>query len=73
MAKITPHIDYGSSYILLSRLPFDQALALKSWIPDTSVISLRTANGWVSDAVQYSEYEYWFDYQYLSSDKDFEV
>jgi len=64
MAKVNPHIDLGTGYIQLSRLPFDQANKLRSWLPMTSVISLSTASGNVQDAVQYSEYEYWFDYQF---------
>ncbi len=73
MAKIQPHIDFGTGYVLLSKLPFDQALELRSWIPQTSIVSMNTAEGWVADAVQYSEYEYWFDYQYLSKESEFEV
>ncbi len=73
MAKIQPHIDFGTGYIQLSKLPFDQAMELRSWIPQTSLISISTTNGLVTDAIQYSEYEYWFDYQYTSTESDFEV
>lgn len=72
MAKIQPHIDYGTGYVLMSRLPFDQALQLRSWIPQTSFVSINTTEGLVQDAIQYSEYEYWFDYQYTSTDTDFD-
>ncbi|MCO6358961.1 hypothetical protein BXY85_1440 [Roseivirga pacifica] len=74
MAKAHPHIDLGTSYVQLSKLPFDQALELKSWIPQTSFISLKTAQGYVADAIQYSEYEYWFDFYFASvKEPDFEV
>lgn len=72
MAKIHPHIDLGTGYVLLSKLPFDQALELRSWIPQTSFISISTREGMVTDAIQYSEYEYWFDYQYTSTETDFD-
>jgi hypothetical protein len=64
MAKVNPHLDLGTGYVQLSRLPFDQAMELKAWLPMTSIISLNTSFGQVNDAVQFSEYEYWFDYYY---------
>lgn len=73
MAKIQPHIDLGTGYVQLSKLPFDQALELRSWVPQTSFISITTSEGLVTDAIQYSEYEYWFDYQYASLESDFEI
>ena len=73
MAKIQPHIDLGTGYVQLSKLPFDQALELRSWVPQTSFISITTSEGLVTDAIQYSEYEYWFDYQYTSLESDFEI
>jgi len=62
MAKVNPHIDLETGYVQLSKLPFDQAIKLRSWLPSTSLITLKTANGQVEDAIQYSEYEYWFDF-----------
>lgn len=73
MAKIQPHIDLGTGYVQLSKLPFDQALELRSWVPQTSFINITTSEGLVTDAIQYSEYEYWFDYQYTSKESDFEI
>lgn len=72
MAKVNPHFDLGTSYVQLSKLPFDQAMEFRTWIPMTSMISLNTTVGRVEDAIQYSEYEYWFDYYYSkTSEPDF--
>ncbi len=74
MAKINPHIDLGTGYVQLSKLPFDQSLQLRSWLPMTSMINLSTQEGQVNDAIQYSEYEYWFDYHFMANqESDFEV
>lgn len=62
--KALPHIDLGTGYVQVSKLPFDQAIRLREWLPQTSFISLQTADQVIEDCIQYSEYEYWFDFQF---------
>lgn len=68
MAKVNPHIDLQTGYVQLSRLPFDQAIQLRKWLPTTSLVSLNTELGKIDDAIQYSEYEYWFDFFFTSAE-----
>jgi len=60
--KVFPHINQGAGYIQLSRLPINQNLKLKNWISENSLIKLRSNNGVIEYCIQYSEYEYWFDF-----------
>lgn len=62
MQKAFPHIDLGTGYIQLSRLPFNQAIKLRNWLPDTSMITIKSDGYLVDDCIQYSEYEYWYDF-----------
>lgn len=62
--KATPHIEFGTGYVQISKLPFDQALKLRDWLPQTSFINLTSENSVLKDCIQYSEYEYWFDFQF---------
>lgn len=62
MQKAFPHIDLGTGYIQLSRLPFNQAIKLRNWLPETSMVTVKSEGDLVNDCVQYSEYEYWFDF-----------
>ena len=64
MRKAIPHIDSGAGYIQLSRLPFNQAIELRNWLPITSLITVKSEEGLVNDCIQYSEYEYWFDFSF---------
>lgn len=72
MVKSLPHIDQGSGYVQVSRLPFNQALQLRAWLPQTSFIKVRTIDELLEDCIQYSEYEYWFDFQFQGHDKEFD-
>jgi hypothetical protein len=64
MHKAFPHIESGAGYIQLSRLPFNQSIKLRNWLPETSMITVK-ADGFIADdCIQYSEYEYWFDFQF---------
>ncbi len=72
MIKAYPHIDQGSGYVQISRLPLDQALRLKDWLPQTSFIKLKSDDLVMEDCIQYSEYEYWFDFLYTEQDKEAE-
>ncbi|MFT7057239.1 MAG: hypothetical protein ACJAR3_002885, partial [Roseivirga sp.] len=45
---------------------FDQALKLREWLPQTSFVNLFSDNSIHKDCIQYSEYEYWFDFQFNS-------
>lgn len=71
MQKASPHIDLGTGYIQLSRLPFNQVIKLRAWLPDTSFITVRDIEGLHEDCIQYSEYEYWFDF-FFKKDKETE-
>ena len=69
MHKAQPHIDLGTGYIQLSRLPFNQAIQLRNWLPDTSLVTVRAEEGGLQDCVQYSEYEYWFDFNFRQKEE----
>ncbi|PIQ49549.1 MAG: hypothetical protein COW03_04130 [Cytophagales bacterium CG12_big_fil_rev_8_21_14_0_65_40_12] len=69
--KAAPHYDLGTGYVEISKLPFDQVLKLRDWLPHTSFIKLRAQNEELVDCIQYSEYEYWFDFQF-SAEKEFD-
>ena len=74
MRKAIPHIDSGAGYIQLSRLPFNQAIKLRDWLPDTSLITMNLGEGLVNDCVQYSEYEYWFDFSFSQeTESEFDI
>ncbi len=64
MQKAFPHINSGLGYIQLSRLPFNQAIKLRNWLPDTSLITVKAEGDLLDDCIQYSEYEYWFDFNF---------
>lgn len=73
MTKVNPHIEQGVGYVRISRLPFNQAIGIRRSIPQISMVSLKTADGIVSDAIEYSQYEYWFDFQHFSIESDFDI
>jgi hypothetical protein len=69
--KVSPHYDLGTGYVQISKLPFDQALKLRDWLPHTSIIKLRSFDEDLDDCIQYSEYEYWFDFLF-TAEKEFD-
>jgi hypothetical protein len=69
--KASPHYDLGTGYVQISKLPFDQVLKLRDWLPQTSIIKLRSLDEDLDDCIQYSEYEYWFDFQF-TAEKEFD-
>lgn len=72
--KAYPHIDLGTGYVQVSRLPFDQALKLREWLPQTSFVRLNLPDQVLDDCIQYSEYEYWFDFQFSGANEyEFEI
>ena len=72
MHKAHPHIDLGTGYIQLSRLPFNQAIQLRNSLPDTSLVTVRSEEGVLEDCIQYSEYEYWFDFTFRQDKEEVE-
>ncbi|NVK84301.1 MAG: hypothetical protein HWE21_08270 [Cytophagia bacterium] len=73
MSKVNPHIDLGTGYVQISKLPFDQAIKIREFIPQSSILSLNTLDGFVQDALEYSQYEYWFDFHRQSFEADFSI
>jgi hypothetical protein len=73
MFKVNPHIDRGTGYVLLSRLPFDQVIKLREFMPQSSFTSIETEKGTLEDALEYSQYEYWFDFHHKSCELDYEI
>ena len=74
MHKAFPHIDQGTGYVQLSRLPFNQAMELRNWLPETSMVTVKAEEGLLDDCVQYSEYEYWFDFMFRQEEEtEFEI
>ncbi|KYG78588.1 hypothetical protein EV198_1471 [Roseivirga ehrenbergii] len=72
--KAQPHIDLGTGYVQVSKLPFDQVFKLREWLPQTSFVKLNLADQILEDCIQYSEYEYWFDFQYSGMNEfEFEI
>ena len=73
MSKVNPHIDRGTGYVLVSRLPFDQAIKLRAFMPQSSFTSLEIEKGTLEDALEYNQYEYWFDFHHNSYELDYEI
>ena len=73
MSKVRPHIDFGTGYIIVSQLPFDQALKIRSSLPYFSYVSIETESGSFTDALEYSQYEYWFDFHKEIVETDFGI
>lgn len=73
MSKVNPHIDLGTGYVRISRLPFDQAIKIREFVPQSSILSFNTSEGFVQDALEYSQYEYWFDFHHKSLEIDFGI
>ncbi len=73
--KAYPHIEQGAGYVQISRLPIDQMLKLKNWLPQTSFVKIRSEDRMIEDCIQFSEYEYWFDFLYaeMSKEVEFEI
>jgi len=61
MIKVYPHINEGTGYIQLSRLPLNQVIKLRNCLSRNSLIKVRKDTMVIEDCIQYSEYEYWFD------------
>ena len=74
MQKAQPHIDLGAGYVQLSLLPFNQTIELRNRLPDTSLINVKAEEGILKDCIQYSEYEYWFDFLFHQEEEmEFEI
>lgn len=73
MSKVNPHIDLGTGYVQISKLPFDQAIKIREAIPESSILSFQTSEGFIRDALEYSQYEYWFEFQHQSLEPDFDI
>lgn len=41
-------------------------------MPQPSILSFNTIEGFVNDALEYSQYEYWYDFHYKSLEPEFE-
>lgn len=72
MRKVNPHINLGKDYVEISKLPFDQALEIRANFPSSSFQNIQTKDGFVDDVLEYDQYEYWYDFQYKSLERDFE-
>lgn len=72
MRKVNPHINVGSGYVQIAKLPFDQALAIRNSFPDSCFQNIQTQEGYVEDVLEYSQYEYWFDFQFNSHEQPME-
>ena len=70
MVKAFPHIDQGGGYIRLSRLPLNQSLKLRNWLSQTSLVKLTSSSEVMEDCVEFSEYEYWFDFCYSELERE---
>ncbi|MBO6495438.1 MULTISPECIES: hypothetical protein [Roseivirga] len=73
MSKVSPHIDLGTGYVQISKLPFDQAIKIREFVPQSSILSFNTSEGFIADALEYSQYEYWFDFHHESYEADFSI
>lgn len=72
MRKVNPHFKEGVDFIQVSRLPFNQAKDIRDSFLSSNVTGVETAVGFVPDAIEYSQYEYWFDFEYKSDDRKFD-
>ncbi len=68
MKKVNPHFKEGQEFIQVSRLPFNQAKDIRNSFLSSSITGVETPVGFVPDAIEYSQYEYWFDFEYKSTD-----
>jgi hypothetical protein len=73
MFKVSPTFHNGINFVQISSLPFDQKECFKNWIPMNSVLRMEINSITLSDCVEYSEYEYWFDYQYKKAETRLEI
>lgn len=57
----------------ISKLPFDQAMGIRASIPSSSYLTFNTEEGEASDIIEYSQYEYWFDFENGSAEPESEI
>ncbi len=69
MAKVNSHTDLDTSYVRVSKLPS----AMRASISQESISALKDVDGETVEAIEYSQYEYWFDFQCPSNELDSEV
>ncbi len=72
MGKVHPHINLGVGYVEIAQLPFDQALEIRANFASSSFQNIQTQDGFIKEVLEYSQYEYWFDFQYKSLERDLE-
>lgn len=69
MAKVRPHIDLGVGYVRISRLPLNQAIGIRQHLSQICILNLKTDEGLIDDAIEYSQYEYWFEFLNKSAEQ----
>ena len=72
MRKVNPHFQEGQEFIQISRLPFNQAKDIRNSYFSASVTGIETSEGYVPDALEYGEYEFWYDFEYQSNEATFD-
>ena len=64
--KIQPRFIDGMKYIHLSDLPSTQISMFSGWV-QTNRELLSTAAEEMKDAIAYDDYDYWYDYHFLTT------
>ena len=72
MRKVNPHFKEGQEFIQVSRLPFNQARDIRNSFLSSCITGVETPVGFVPDAIEYSQYEYWFDFEYSSTETNYD-
>lgn len=72
MKKVNPHFREGQEFVQVSRLPFNQVKDIRDSFLSSNITGVETSAGFVPDAIEYSQYEYWFDFEYQSEDRKYD-
>ncbi len=65
--KVQPRYFDGFKFLRLSDLPANQASMFQGWVSGTAGLSLPSEiKAEKEDIVQYDDYDFWFDYHYLT-------
>jgi len=64
--KVQPRFFDGFKFLRLSDLPANQASLFQGWVQPASKATISDLGGEQGDIIQYEDYDFWFDYHYLT-------
>jgi len=68
MRKISPSFFKGITFIRISNLPRIQHQELLEWLSPTSIINIKVNGVILEDCLQYKDYEYWYENQFVDKE-----